>query len=329
MIERRAFIALVSGAAVSFPLAPRAQQPSVPVIGFLSANTSDLVLPKFVPAFARGLSESGFIDGQNVVIEYRWAGNQYDRLPALAGELVRRPVNVIVAVGGTASALAAKAATATIPVIFNIGDDPVKLELVASLNRPGGNITGVSYLAAALVPKLLETLHEALPSAATVAVIVNPKFADSKIHVEAAQTAARTLGEKLLIFNVSTDGEINSAFKSIAERQVSALVVLPDPFLTSRGQQLVTLAAYQAIPAIYAWPEFTSLGGLMSYGTSLTDAYRQVGVYTAKVLKGAKPAELPVQEAVKVELILNLKTAKSLGITFPLSLLGRADEVIE
>jgi ABC-type uncharacterized transport system substrate-binding protein len=328
-MNRREFIEFAPTAVMIWPLRAAALQPEVPAIGFLSANTSDLVLPKFVPAFVRGLSESGFTDGQNVAIEYRWASNQYDRLPALAGELVRRPVNVIVAVGGTASALAAKAATTAIPVVFNIGADPVKLGLVASLNRPGGNITGVSYLAAALVPKLLEVLHEALPRATSVAVIANPKFADSETILKAAQTAALTLGQKLLVFNASTDGEINSAFKSIAERQVSALVILPDPFLTSRSRQLVALAAYQAIPAIYPWPEFTALGGLMSYGTSLTDAYRQVGVYTAKVLKGAKPAELPVQEAVKVDLILNVKTAKSLGITFPLSLLGRADEVIE
>ncbi len=327
-MKRREFITLVVAAA-TWPLRAGAQQPTVPVIGFLSANTSDLVLPKFVPAFVRGLSESGFTDGQNVAIEYRWASNHYDRLPALAAELVRRPVDVMVAVGGTASALAAKAATTTIPIIFNLGSDPVKLGLVASLNRPAGNITGVSYLAAALVPKLLETLREALPGAASVAVIANPKFADSEIDLQAAQKAALTLGQKLLVLNASTDDEINSAFKSIADQKPGALVVLPDPYFTSRRQQIVALAAYQAIPAIYPWPEYTALGGLMSYGTSLTDAYRQVGVYTAKVLKGAKAAELPVQQAVKVELILNLKTAKSLGIAFPLSLLGRADEVIE
>lgn len=328
-MHRREFITFVAATAAIWPLGARAQQAEMPVIGFLSANTSDLVLPKFVPPFVRGLSEGGFTDGQNVAIEYRWASNHYDRLPALAGELVRRPVNVIVAVGGTASALAAKAATTTIPTIFNIGSDPVKLGLVASLNRPGANLTGISYLAAALVPKRFETLHEALPNASTVAVIVNPNFADSETNLQAAQTAARELGQKLLVLNASTDGEINSAFESIAERHADALVVLPDPFLTSRAQQIVAFAAYQAIPAIYAWPQYTALGGLMSYGTSLTDAYRQVGIYTAKILKGTKPTELPVQEAVKVELILNLKTAKSLGITFPLSLLGRADEVIE
>jgi putative tryptophan/tyrosine transport system substrate-binding protein len=326
-MRRREFIAFIGSTAIVWHSAVSAQHP--PAIGFLSANTSDAVLPTFVPAFLDGLSESGFIDGQNVAIEYRWASGQYDRLPALAGELVRRPVNVIVAVGGTSSVLAAKAATSTIPVIFGLGADPVKLGLVASLNRPGGNMTGVSYLAPTLVPKLLEILHEALPNATVIAVIVNPNFADRESALEAAQAAARTLGQKLVVLNARTDGEINSAFKSIAERQASALVVLPDPFFTSRRQQLVALAAYQAIPTIYAWPEYTAAGGLMSYGTSLTDAYRQVGVYTAKVLKGAKPAELPVQEAVKVELILNLKTAKSLGITFPLSLLGRVDKVIE
>ena len=328
-MRRREFITLIGGAAATWPLAARAQQPSVPVVGFLSTNTSKAVLPKFVPAFVRGLSEAGFIDGQNVAIEYRWASGQYDRLTEEAAELVRRPVNVIVAVGGTGSALAAIAATKTIPIIFNLGSDPVKLHLVASLNRTGGNITGVSYLADTLVPKLLEALHEAVPGATVIAVITNPNFPDSESNLLAAQAAARTLGQKLVILNATNDEEINSAFRSIAVRQASALVVMPDPFLTSRRQQLVSLAAHQAIPTIYPWPEFTRLGGLMSYGTSLPDAYHQVGVYTAKVLKGAKPAELPVQQAVKVELILNLKTAKSLGITFPLSLLGRADEVIE
>jgi len=316
-------------AAVGWPLAIRAQQHAVPIVGFLSTNTSSAVLPKFVPAFIRGLSESGFIDGQNVIIEYRWASGQYDRLPAQAAELVRRPVSVIVAVGGTGSVLAAKAATTTIPIIFNLGSDPVKLGLVVSFNRPGGNITGVSYLADALVPKLLETLHEAVPGATVIAVITNPNFPDSERNLHAAQEAARTMGQGLVVLNTTTDDEIVSAFKSIAERQAGALIVMPDPFLTSRRQQLVSLASRQAIPTIYPWPEFTRLGGLMSYGTSLIDAYHQVGVYTAKVLQGAKPAELPVQQAVKVELMLNLKTAKSLGINLPLSLLARADEVIE
>ena len=328
-MRRRDFIKGIAGSAAAWPVKTQAQQTSVPVVGFLSANAPDAALPKFVPAFVHGLGEGGFIDGQNVAIEYRWASGQYDRLPEQAAELIRRPVNVIVAVGGTGSALAAKAATTTIPVIFNLGSDPVKLGLVASLNRPGGNITGVSYLADTLVPKLLETLHEAVPGATVIAVITNPNFADSENNLHAAQAAARTMGQKLVVLNTTTDDEINSAFKSIAEHQASALVVMPDPFLTSRRQQLVSLAAHQAIPTIYPWPEFTTLGGLMSYGTSLTDAYRQVGVYTAKVLNGANPAELPVQQAVKVELMLNLKTAKSLGITFPLSLLGRADEVIE
>lgn len=328
-MRRRDFVKGIVGSATAWPLKMYAQQPPVPVVGFLSANTSDAVLPKFVPAFVRGLSESDFVAGQNVTIEYRWASGQYNRLPGLATELVRRPVNVIVAVGGTASALAAKAATTTIPIVFNLGSDPVKLGLVGSLNRPGGNITGVSYIAATLVPKLFETLHEAVPGANLVAVLANPRFADTQTILQNAQTAALTIGQKLSVLNASSDSEINSAFKSIAEQHTSALVVLPDPFLTSRRQQIVSLAAYQAVPAIYPWPEFPALGGLMSYGTSLPDAYRQVGIYTAKILKGAKPSELPVQEAVKVELILNLKTAKSLGITFPLTLLGRADEVIE
>ncbi len=319
----------IAGSAAAWPLKTHAQQTLVPVVGFLSANTLDAASPKFVPAFVHGLSEGGFVDGQNVAIEYRWANGQYDRLPAQAVELVHCPVNVTVAVGGTASALAAKAATITVPIVFNLGSDPVKLGLVGSLNRPGGNITGVSYICASLVPKLFETLHEAVPGANLFAVLANPSFPDTQTLLQGAQTAARTIGKKLSVLNARTDSEINSAFKSIAEQQANALVVLPDPFLTGRRQQIVALAAYQAVPAIYPWPEYPALGGLMSYGTSLTDGYRQVGIYTAKILKGAKPAELPVQEAVKVELILNLKTAKSLGITFPLSLLGRADEVIE
>jgi len=327
-MQRREFITLLSGA-IAWPCAALAQQTPMPVVGFLSTNSADAVRPKFVPAFVRGLSEGGFIDGKNVTVEYRWASGQYDRLPEQTAELIRRPVNVIVAVGGTGSALAAKAATTTIPIIFNLGSDPVKLGLVASLNRPGGNITGVSYLADTLVPKLLETLHEAVPGATVIAVINNPNFPDSENNLHAIQAAARTLGRKLVVLNTATDDEISSAFKSIAERQASALVVMPDPFLTSRRQQLVSLATRQAIPTIYPCLEFTMLGGLMSYGTSLTDAYRQVGIYTAKVLMGANPAELPVQQAVKVELMLNLKTAKSLGITFPISLLGRADDIIE
>ena len=252
-MRRRELITMLGGAA-TWPLAARAQQSAMPVVGFLSTNTSDSVLPKFVPAFLRGLSEGGFVDGQNVTIEYRWANGQYDRLPAQAAELVHRPVNVIVAVGGTASAQAAKAATTTIPIVFNLGSDPVKLGLVGSLNRPGGNVTGVSYIAGSLVPKLFETLHEAVPSANVVAVLANPKFADTPIDLQAAQTAAGTIGQQLVVLNASTDGEINAAFKSIAERQAKALVILPDPFLTSRRQQIVALATYQAVPAIYPWP---------------------------------------------------------------------------
>lgn len=329
-MRRRDLIVLICATAIlAGPRAARAQQLTKPIIGFLSTNASDAVMPKFVPAFLRGLSQGGYTEGQNVAVEYRWASGQYERLPAFARELVSRPVNVIVAVGGTGSVLAAKAATATIPIIFNLGSDPVKLGLVASLNRPGGNVTGVTYLASSLVPKLLETLHEALPNVATIAVIANPNFTDTVANLHDAQGAARALNQRLVVLNASTDGEIDSAFKSIAEQHANALVVLPDPFFTGRRQQIVALAAHQAIPAIYPWPEYTAAGGLMSYGTSLVDAYRRVGAYTAKVLGGAKPADLPVEEAVKVELILNLKTAKSLGITFPLSLLGRADQVIE
>jgi len=328
-VRRWKCITLICAVAAAWPMLVAAQSTPVPVIGFLSANTSDAVLPRFVPAFVHGLGEGGFTDGQNVAIEYRWANGQYDRLSALAAELVRRPVNVIVAVGGTASALSAKAATTAIPIVFNHGSDPVKLGLVSSLNQPGGNVTGVSYLAASLVPKLFETLHEAVPRGNVVAVLANPNFADTHSILETAQNAARAIGQQLVVVNASTDAQISTAFKSMAEQKVDALVVLPDPFFTSRRQQIVALATSLGRPAIYPWPEFTKLGGLMSYGTSLPDAYRQVGIYTAKILRGAKPAELPVQEAVKVELILNLKTAKSLGITFPLPLLGRADEVIE
>ena len=327
-MRRREFITLLGGAA-AWPLAARAQQPAMPVIGFLSAGLRDSVLQYSLPAFHLGLKEAGYIEGQNLTIEYRWADGHYDRLPALASQLVQHPVTVIVAVGGTASALAAKATSTKIPIVFNLGSDPVKVGLVASLNRPGDRITGVSYLNASLEPKRLEMLHELVPKATTVAVLVNPNFPDAESQVREVQAAARATGQEIVLLNASTEHDFDAAFATIIEQRISGLMVQADPFLTASREQLVLLTTRHAIPTIFAWREFAAAGGLMSYGTSLADAYRQVGIYAGRVLSGIKPGDLPVQQSVKVELVLNFKAAKALGITFPLTLLGRADEVIE
>jgi putative ABC transport system substrate-binding protein len=327
-VRRREFITLLGGAA-AWPLAARAQQPAMPVIGFLSAGLRDSVLQYSLPAFHLGLKEAGYIEGQNLTIEYRWADGHYDRLPALASQLVQHPVTVIVAVGGTASALAAKATSTKIPIVFNLGSDPVKVGLVASLNRPGDRITGVSYLNASLEPKRLEMLHELVPKATTVAVLVNPNFPDAESQVREVQAAARATGQEIVLLNASTEHDFDAAFATIIEQRISGLMVQADPFLTASREQLVLLTTRHAIPTIFAWREFAAAGGLMSYGTSLADAYRQVGIYAGRVLSGIKPGDLPVQQSVKVELVLNFKAAKALGITFPLTLLGRADEVIE
>ena len=324
--KRRQFITLLGGAAVAWPIAALAQQPAMPVIGFLGPASPGPYAP-YVAGFRQGLKEAGLIEGQNVAIEFRWAENQNDRLPALAAELVRRQVNVITTLG--TGATAAKAATTTIPVVFLLGEDPVRLGLVASLARPGGNVTGLNLFSGEMTAKRLEILREILPAATRVAVLVNPTGPNAETTLREVPPAASAIGLDVRIFKASTSREIGAAFEILARERPDALLVDIDPFLTSRRVQLVTLAARHAIPAAYAVREFAEIGGLMSYGASLTDAYRQLGVYTARVLKGTKPAELPVAQASKFELIINAETARILGLTLPPMLLTRADEVIE
>jgi putative ABC transport system substrate-binding protein len=326
-IGRREFISALGGAVCSWPLAARAQQLTVPVIGFLSPSSPEWYTNR-LRAFRLGLMEIGYIEGQNLAIEYRWAEDQNDRLPALAADLVRRQVTVI-AVGGGESVLAAKAATATIPIVFNAGVDPVAVGLVASLARPGGNLTGVISRAVEVGPKRLELLHELVPTATVVALLVNPTNPNADTLSRDLQVAARTLGLQLHVVHASTERDFEPAFATLVQLQAGALVIGPDGFLISRSEQLAALTLRHAMPAIYQYREFAAAGGLMSYGSSIADAYRQVGIYTGRILKGEKPSDLPVQQATKVELILNLKTAKALGLTVPLPLLGRADEVIE
>ncbi len=328
-IRRREFVVALGGAAVVWPRSARAQQqPAMPVIGFLNGGSTDGYAP-MVAAFRQGLKETSYIEGQNVAIEFRWAGGQYDRVPAMVAELVRRQVAVIVA--NTPGAPEVKAATTTIPIVFLTGNDPVQIGLVATLNRPGGNVTGVTTLNVEVAPKRLELLHELIPAATVVALLVNPTSPTSLAETTTRDTqgAARTLGIELHVLHASTEPDFDTAFATLAQRRAGALVIGPDPFFNSEIEQLAALALRHAVPTIYEFREFAAAGGLMSYGGSLTDLYRQAGIYTGRILKGAKPADLPVQQSTKVELFLNLKTAKAFGLTFPLSLLGRADEVIE
>jgi putative tryptophan/tyrosine transport system substrate-binding protein len=326
-LGRRQFITLLGGAAAAWPLAARAQQRRMPAIGLLGSATAREWAP-LVAAFLRGLSEAGYDDGRNVAIEYRWADGQYDRLPAMAADLVRRQVTVIAALTSP-SAIAAKAATAIIPIVFTTIADPVQIGLVASLNRPGGNLTGVTILNVEIVPKMLELLHEVVPTATTMAALVNPTNPNADTWSTGLQVAARTLGLELNVLRASTERDIDEAFATLIPLRVGGLVIVNDVFLITREEQLAALALRHKLPTIFQSRESVVAGGLMSYGGSASDAYRQAGVYTGRVLKGEKPADLPVQQATKVELYINLKTAKTLGITIPLPLSGRADEVIE
>jgi putative tryptophan/tyrosine transport system substrate-binding protein len=324
-MRRREFITLLGGAA-AWPLAARAQQPVVPTIGFLSSGSADALA---YPAFHQGLSEAGYVEGRNVAIEYRWGEDQYDRLPALAADLVRHRVAVIYSAGGNAAARAAKAATANIPIVFTTGGDPVRSGLVASLSRPGGNLTGFTQFATDLEEKRLQLLHEAAPNTAVVAVLVNPAHPDAETQLSDVQAAAQTIGRPILVLSASNEPGIDAAFATLLERKAGALLVAADPFLFGRRNQLVALTARHGVPAIYQWREFVEIGGLMSYGAVRGDAQRKAGLYVGRILKGEKPSDLPVQQATKFELAVNMKTAKALGLTMPPMLLARADEVIE
>jgi putative tryptophan/tyrosine transport system substrate-binding protein len=325
-MRRRDVITLLGGAAFSWPLALNAQQPTMPVVGVLNSTSADGYAP-FMAALHSGLAETGFMAGRNVAIEYRWAEDRYDRLPALAAELVSVPVAVLVANGPAAPP--AKAATTTIPIVFTAGFDPIELGLVASLNRPGGNLTGVSILNVELGPKRLELMRELVPEATDVGVLINPTNPNAQALSRELRAAASTLRTQIHILHAQNEREIDAAFAAMAKLRVGALVVGNDPFFTTLSRRLAAMAVRDAIPAIYQYREFVSADGLMSYGASLIDVYRQAGIYAGRILKGEKPADLPVQQSTKVELMINLKTAKALGLTVPLSLLGRADEVIE
>jgi putative ABC transport system substrate-binding protein len=327
-MTRRDLIALLGTTAAAWPLGARAQQAAMPVIGFLNSSSPDTD-GKRVHAFRQGLSETGYVEGQNVKIEYRWADGQNDRLPSMAVDLVHRGVNVIVT-GGTPATLAAKAASTAIPIVFILATDPVEAGLVASLNRPGGNLTGVTGLNVELAPKKLELLHELLPTATIIALLVNPtNTIAAENQSRAVQDAARTLGLQLHVLHASSERDFDSVFATFLQLRANAFVIGSDLFFTSRSEQLAELTVRHAVPSIYQFREFTAAGGLMSYGGSVTDWGYQGGVYTGRVLRGAKPGDLPVQQATKVELFINLKTARALGLSFPITLLGRADEVIE
>jgi putative ABC transport system substrate-binding protein len=326
-MRRRQFLGVIGSTAVAWPLAVRAQSTAMPVIGFLSSRSPD-ESADVVSAFQQGLRESGYVEAQNVTIKYSWARGQYDQLPALASELVRRPVTVLAALT-TPAAVAAKVATSTIPVVFTTGGDPVKLGLVVSLNQPGGNLTGATTLSGTLIAKQLELLHELVPKAAVMALLVNSNDANTVYITQEAQVAADALGHNLIVVKASTESDIDKVSIRLLQEKVGALLVDNDPFLLTLRKQLIAAAARLVVPAMYAYREYTLASGLMSYAPRLADTYRQAGIYVGKILKGNKPADLPVVQPTKFELVINLKTAKALGITVPPTILARADEVIE
>jgi putative ABC transport system substrate-binding protein len=327
-MRRREFVRIVSGAAVAWPLAAGAQQSALPVVGLLGTGSKESDAFR-ATAVRQGLAEAGYAEGRNVGFEYRGADDHYDRLPALAVELVRRDVAVIVAIGGNTSAAAAKSATATIPIVFAIGGDPIKMGLVASLNRPGGNMTGVSFLNDALIEKQLEIIHETVPTTALMGFLANPANPNADSDTKNVLAAAESKGQKMTVVHARTDSELEMAFVTLAQQGAGALLVGSDPFFGNRRDKLVGLARHHKVPGVYALREFVAIGGLMSYGTNITEAHRIAGLYAGRILKGEKPADLPVQQSTKVELAVNLKTAKALGLTIPAHIVARADEVIE
>jgi putative ABC transport system substrate-binding protein len=327
-MRRREFITLVGGAVAGWPFAARAQQPTMPLIGYLQSGSAGATA-HMLAAFHSGLREAGYIEGQNAVIVYRYADGQYDRLPMLANELVRSQVAVLAATGGDSAVLAARAATTTIPIVFTIGSDPVALGYVASLNRPGGNVTGVVLLTSNLGAKRIGLLRELVPNADTIGVLVNPTYPVAAAQLKEVQAAAASADVRLIIANASAERDFEPAFALLVQQRASALMISSDPFFNSQRDRIVALAARHALPAIYEWREFTEAGGLMSYGTSITEAYRLAGIYTGRVLNGEKPADLPVIQSSKFELVINLKTAKALGLDVPLGMSAAADEMIE
>jgi putative tryptophan/tyrosine transport system substrate-binding protein len=327
-MRRRELIVLLGGASAAWPFVARAQQSAVPGIGYLHSASSD-TFASLTADFRTGLEDAGFIEGRTVTIEYRWAEGRYDRLPALAAELVNSRVDVIFATGSTAPALAAKAATSTIPIVFVAGGDPIRVGLVPSLSRPGGNVTGITFIASLLVPKRLEILYQLIPSATAIAALVNPNYPDVDLQMRELQDAGAAIKQGIHVVRAGTESDIGAAFATLAQQHADALLVANDPFFASQRDQIVALATRHAIPVIYSGREFVAAGGLIGYGASLADAYRQGGIYTGRVLKGAKPADLRVLQPTTFELVINLKTAKSLGLTIPQSILARADEVIE